>query len=1088
MMNHSVVSFLGRPQLISSFPWSASASRSQNILPSSLGGGKILVPTTLLTPQYKNKLDGFTSIRATAVIKLQINAQPFQAGRLIVGAVPMPSMLGNRKEFVFKHISSVQCVNHVQMDISKQTEVELRIPFISPYNSFDLIDGKFDWAEVRVLVYSKLNSTDAAPLQCVMWAHFEDIELGAPTSGMVKQQSGQLNSSLIHRAREEESKGERVGTLANLGQKIGSGLDMISSAFGWSKPILSKPSCPVLLRPTEGFQNVDGIDHSNVLALSAGNAVEYYPSLAGTRLDEMSFDFLKKIPQNIATFQFGKDTKYNDRLWDCAVSPSTNIPACYYINPEASEASNVYTPYKMSWKQPTTLNYITSPFLYWTGSLVYTFRFVKTDYHSGRVEISFHPFVSSVDQSRMDYVYKAIVDLRENSEVSVTVPYISPQPWKRISTYLDPVNPNPPSPGRTTDVITGILYVRALTPLICANSIIGSTIEVLVEMRAGDDFQVQAPLTSKFLPFTIGNPTIGIPKQQSGNLRKSQRGVDIRAGNIMSSNVYTLDLNDSVSEVKADIVGFYDKYMEFDGYVRIFFSKNQPDDTRSRINLTLTRQETDGTTQPPLVMPLQIIKNYYGVSTDIVLPLKFYYRGALRITLTKSTNQFANAFLFGTATWFNTDVTIAARQLPLPCALEGGGTIPTVLKIDTSDKPLWVSETNASQLAREQAGVFKKLLGTAGTSETRTTAIEGWTPPSITGNESDIHRPNTVQYCAGEVFESYRQLTRRFTYMLANGITRGKNLTITPAELIKPGALHLRTINAPDQSTQFALYAPYSDSEISSCPLNFVAGMYAFYRGGLRFKVWIDNIQNPVELISMNLEYARDIIDANVTVDKIENFLTPIAYELPRQKQFGEFQIPYYSPTITSAMWSHPTDNQFDTPLLNAVIGVPSNVQAIGVQNSVKVAIAGADDFDCQVFIGPPPAFPIQSLTDGETGMRIFHYPKSGFTPTQNVLVQQVEDLDNPSFLMLEMKYLSVVSNDLGNSCQQTVRAELEDLALREKLSYKASRDKNFVPPATKPFTPILDLLNNHSRYKREDSSIPMEIDTEDGQDTVDSN
>lgn len=180
-MTHSVVSFLGRPQLISSFPWSVNASRSENILPSSLNDGKLYIPTSILTTQYRNKLDGFTSIRATAVIKLQVNAQPFQAGRLLMAAAPMPTILGNRKEFLFKQVGTAQCVNHVQMDIAKQTEVELRIPFISPYNSFDLIDGKFDWAEVRVLVYSPLNSIDKSALQCVLWAHFEDIELGAPT-------------------------------------------------------------------------------------------------------------------------------------------------------------------------------------------------------------------------------------------------------------------------------------------------------------------------------------------------------------------------------------------------------------------------------------------------------------------------------------------------------------------------------------------------------------------------------------------------------------------------------------------------------------------------------------------------------------------------------------------------------------------------------------------------------------------------------------------------------------------------------------------------------------------------------------------
>lgn len=1036
-MTHSVVSFLGRPQLISSFPWSVNASRSENILPSSLNGGKLYIPTSILTTQYRNKLDGFTSIRATAVIKLQVNAQPFQAGRLLMAAAPMPTILGNRKEFLFKQIGTAQCVNHVQMDIAKQTEVELRVPFISPYNSFDLIDGKFDWAEIRVLVYSPLNSIDKSPLQCVLWAHFEDIELGAPTSGQVKakQQSGQLSAQRVKQQRAEESKGNNTGTLAKIGTAIGGGFDSViggisaitggvSALFGWSKPIISKPACTVLERPTEGFGNVDGVDHSLVLAMSAGNAVDYYPRLTGTDIDELSFDYLKRIPQFISVFTFSNNSQYGTKLWDCAVSPSCNIPACYYIKPEPS--ADVVDPYTLVWKQPTTLNYITSPFLYWTGSLVYTFRFVKTDYHSGRIEVSYHPFVDSVDDSRMDYVYKAVVDLRENSEVSITVPYIAPQPWKRISTYLDPVNPDPPAPGRRKDVITGILYVRALTPLICSNSIIANTIEVLVEVRAGDDFMVQAPLANKFLPFSFQNDLSVKPsraRQQSGNLRKSLAAV---TGNtvVTGSSVYGITVDSSTLTNSISVSGGKG-YSLFDANVRVCYNTQPPDNNKSLIMLAFSGGIT-------MTLPLYAQKTSYGVVTDIVFPLKFYFRDGFTLTMTKSANDSLTGLLFGSVVrmtdyGINDDspviVKISDAQLPLPIASEGGGICSTV-KIDSSSLPVWVTEY-ARPIAKQQSGGFmsgiKKLMGTAGTVETRTHATEGWIPPSITGNDSDIHRPDTSQLCAGEVFASMRPLTRRFAYFLANGISSGNNLTLNPSELVKPGALYLRSNSAtPTLPTKYTLYAPISESEISSCPLNFVAGMYAFWRGSLRFKAWCDPRDASVDLLSMNLEYSRQEADANTTVGLIENYMTPIGYEIPKMKQFGEWQVPYYSPTVTSAIWSHPNDNQFDTPLVNAVIGVPSNLGDPATEKPIKVAMAGGDDLDFQVFIGPPPVINIAELNGPSGDERVLHYPPSGFTPTQNIDLRETPSNDGTiNFIEVKLSDLRVTNNATGASCSR---------------------------------------------------------------------
>lgn len=128
-MDHTIVTFMQRPQRVKSFLWRKDLTIGKLLS----DGSEVLsydVPALGLTQMILNKLDGITSFRATAVVRLQLNSQPFQQGRLILAAIPMPFLIGQRTNWLMKHPSLLQSVNHVQVDISKQTEVTLRVPFV----------------------------------------------------------------------------------------------------------------------------------------------------------------------------------------------------------------------------------------------------------------------------------------------------------------------------------------------------------------------------------------------------------------------------------------------------------------------------------------------------------------------------------------------------------------------------------------------------------------------------------------------------------------------------------------------------------------------------------------------------------------------------------------------------------------------------------------------------------------------------------------------------------------------------------------------------------------------------------------------
>nr|ULF99884.1 MAG: hypothetical protein 2 [Triatovirus sp.] len=739
----------------------------------------VYIPDALIkNSMYFNKLDGFTSFRATAVIRIQVNAQPFQAGRLILSAIPMPTLISPRDDYIRQHVTLMQAVNNVQLDISKQTEVSLRIPFISPFNAYDLIHGQYPWARVQLAVYGPLTEVEQSKLQVLIWGHFESVELGAPTSAvqaatMAVEQAGVVparpDNGSVSLLRTLESgvgsvldvlKQGSSGVLGGLDQVMSSGsntLSGISSFLGFSKPQLQEPGCPVYVRPTSFFQNVDGQDTSHVLAMTKANNVSTKTGLGGTSMDETSFEYVKKVPQYIGSFKYNSSFNYGDKLWETLVSPSYYLPQ--QVRVKVNVGSTNPTSETFAAIQPTVLNYACSSFMYWTGSLVYTFKFVKTDYHSGRVEVSFHPFTSG-PISRLGYVYRCVIDLREKTEASFSVPFISPQPWKVLS-QDDPLKDA--TWDKVGPSVTGKLYVRALTPLIQATTIVSNCIECLVEVRAGDDFRVQAPVKSWFSPVTLSheNPT---------------------------------------------------------------------------------------------------------------------KHGLIRMAI-------------------------------------------------------------------EQSG---PVFAVPGTQETRTSAIEGFKPLSITNNSSDVNQIDTSMDCAGEIFGSLRALTRRFAFTAVWEFKKDDNLPILdirPATYIRPPSLRYRSrISANTTAVEFVVANGTS-------PLSFISSLYAFYRGGVRFKVTTNG--DPI-LLSGRVVYSATAKGAERTRQRFLPFMSPAGYEQYQQKRFAEFQVPYYSPTMLSVHWDSDRISQFDQP--SGVLQLCSTVNDMKVQDKLKfnIAIAAADDFDLFGFLGVP--------------------------------------------------------------------------------------------------------------------------------------
>ncbi|AAF00473.1 capsid protein precursor, partial [Triatoma virus] len=533
---HSIIDFLERPQFIGSFLWNTSDIENKEIF-------SLKLPDALMSPMIREKLSGFTSFSASTVFHIQVNAHPFQCGRLVLAAVPVPDILPlHRLNMLSFDVSNVITLPHVQLDISKETEVLLKIPYVSPFVQYDLVTKFTPWAAFLAHVYAPLNTPSAASLQVNVFAHFEDIKLGFPTSAIVaqagKEQLGPI-SGLTNTVTgvvggvADAVKGffPSIGKYADPLVGIGNGLTGLLSALGFSKPLTTIPPTIVVQRPSQYFNNADGVDQGLPLSLKYGNEVILKTPFAGTSSDEVALEYVLKIPNYFSRFKYSSTSLPKQVLWTSPVHPQIIRNHVTVVDAPG---------------QPTLLAYATGFFKYWRGGLVYTFRFVKTNYHSGRVQITFHPFVGYDDVMdsdgkivRDEYVYRVVVDLRDQTEATLVVPFTSLTPYKVCADVFNSANrPKYNYEPRdfkvydnTTDqFFTGTLCVSALTPLVSSSAVVSSTIDVLVEVKASDDFEVAVPNTPLWLPVDslTERPSLdGVPIAQVGFASAGTR--DIRS-------------------------------------------------------------------------------------------------------------------------------------------------------------------------------------------------------------------------------------------------------------------------------------------------------------------------------------------------------------------------------------------------------------------------------------------------------------------------------------------------------------------------------------------------------------------------------
>lgn len=495
--DQGIVDFLSKPQIISTIDWNASALPNTVLFQ--------VRPEDILTtyPIYADKFKGFGLIRGTCVVRLVLNAEPFHAGKLICSFIPCEGE-GGDSSWRQSCLNQKSQQPNVELDC-RDSEAVIKLPYIAPTDYYNIKDNSIGWGLLTLSVLSSLTTGSGGPsvVNVTAFAHFEDFEMAAPMkpqsgAGAIKKYDRPKKAVSTSNSDKEASimedrsvskalmmgstvlsKVAEIPMLTPLAQPaswVFRGLSGVASWFGWSKPYTDGPQQVVTRKFIPNMANSSGACTTSILAMYHDNAVDIMPHMSGSGIDEMSLDYLKHVKAFASRFTISTTTAVDTLLYTKYVGPK-------FLGEYKGHTGTIFS-YNSNSFPPGA--YLAHFFALWRGGVKIHLKFVKTDYHSGRVLVTYTPGTAAVVPTTVGdttYSLREIVDIRGNSDVTLELPYLLNVPY--IS----------------TDDMMGTLNIMVLNEL-RAPTTVAQTIDVLVYFSFCGDYELAIPGVG--LPSTSG--------------------------------------------------------------------------------------------------------------------------------------------------------------------------------------------------------------------------------------------------------------------------------------------------------------------------------------------------------------------------------------------------------------------------------------------------------------------------------------------------------------------------------------------------------------------------------------------------------
>lgn len=484
--------FLSRPVRIASTTWLESSSATANIL--------TIDPWHLFfnDSRIKRKIDNFAFMRANLKVKIVVNASPFYHGYALCSYQPLPT-------FTPSTLGAVDSVKRIQLSqrphvwINPQDNQagEMTLPFLWPKNWVTVRSrAEFeDLGELRIDAFTELASANGVTgtgvsIQVYAWA--EDVVLSGSTLSLAMQSqdeygTGPISGPASALARVAATLEPTFGRFATATRMVATTTAGVAKLFGFTNVPVIEEARPVRVSQFANFASPEIGYPVNKLTLDAKNELSVDPTILGLP-NEDELTIKNVVTKHSYYYQFNWST--SDAV-DAILAYQNVTPMCVENVVSGAVTTYGYTP----------MAYVAGLFQAWRGDIKVTFRFASTQYHKGRVRITYDPQGDALDNvvsvaEGTSGAYTIFADLSDSAEVSMTIPYQQALPYLTTSASTLPSKCYATSGvvfNMSSALHNGAFCVRVATAL--SAPIASSTVPVLVFVEGCENLEFANPAT-----------------------------------------------------------------------------------------------------------------------------------------------------------------------------------------------------------------------------------------------------------------------------------------------------------------------------------------------------------------------------------------------------------------------------------------------------------------------------------------------------------------------------------------------------------------------------------------------------------------
>lgn len=514
--------FLTRPVLIKSYTWTE-------------GGGVL----DTFSPWYeylnktiiKNKIQNYYTGRMNLHLKIMINASPFYYGAALVTYRPMSGystaeLLTTDSTF----INGLSQRPHVWIYPQTSQGGELTLPFIFPYDAIDLtsasqVQGLGSITIKSVTTLQNANAVVSADATIRIYAYASEVSLGGPTYKAVLQSGDEYGKGPVSGVASAVANISRsmqnipvIGKFAKATTIGASAISSVASLFGFTDVPVIRDVEPLKNLPFHSLTSAHIGEPVTKLCLDPKNEVSIDTSIIGVSTDdELCISKFVDRYAYIGQANWTASSAPDVLLWSQKVQPNVY-----------NTSTTTPGPYGNIAVQATPMGHVAQLFRYWRGSITFKITAIASKFHRGRYVITWDPTADiSAATSYIGTAFTKIVDIAEESEIELTIPYMQPYPFCISDNYASNVT----EPFATTYVNhldgndNGVLTIRVFTQQTSPTAT--ADIQLLVAVKGGSDLEFAMPrnLSQLISPFAYQSD-VTMDSRTSMNITNSNERID----------------------------------------------------------------------------------------------------------------------------------------------------------------------------------------------------------------------------------------------------------------------------------------------------------------------------------------------------------------------------------------------------------------------------------------------------------------------------------------------------------------------------------------------------------------------------------